>query len=442
MGFCVSDFNVIRPHSEKQEKAIFSRKRFIIAATGIQYGKTTIGAIRTKIAMHTYTDKADNFIIAAPTYKILTQATLPAFLHMMEGYGEYSKVDALFKMYNGGTCYMRTATDPDSVVGITNVRHIWGDESGLYPLYFHENLQARSSIKECPIVYTTSPYSLNWVYTDYIRKHQKDPALVPDLELIQARSDENPFFPRKEFEAKRKSMDPRRFNMIYGGEFHKMEGLVYDIFNEELHVVEPRSFDAGTTFIAGVDWGYTAPASIQVLAVTPTDGVYLCAEFYKTNQTIGMLVEVAHRLDRMFGIDRFYCDPSSPANIAEFGKAGLTALPADNDIRAGVDALYELIAKDQFKVIKGKAPHFLDEVSIYHYPSDEDVGPDKDIKDRLPVKQADHAMDAVRYPVLALKKSHNFRKLVPKVPGTTSADLRSHKSDHILKRKIEPDYDW
>lgn len=78
------------------------------------------------MAMHKYTAETDAFIVAAPTYKIMQQATLPEFLKVMRGFGEYHKGDAMFKMNNGGTCYMRTATDPDSVVGITNCRSIWG----------------------------------------------------------------------------------------------------------------------------------------------------------------------------------------------------------------------------------------------------------------------------------------------------------------------------
>ena len=143
--------NIVSPHSNKQEQAIFSEKPIVIAATGIQWGKTSVGALRTKIAMHTYTDKTDAFIVAAPNYKIMSQATLPAFLKIMEGYGDYKEQKAEFHMHAGGICYMRTATDPDSVVGITNVRHIWGDEAGKYPLYFHENLQARASFKHAPI---------------------------------------------------------------------------------------------------------------------------------------------------------------------------------------------------------------------------------------------------------------------------------------------------
>jgi len=438
----LTGYHTVRPHSEKQQRAIFSDKPIIIAATGIQFGKTTIGALRTKIAMHRFTQRDDAFIVAAPNYKIMSQATLPAFLKIMDGFGEYKEQKAEFHMYNGGICYMRTGTDPDSVVGITNVRHIWGDEAGKYSLYFHENLQARASFKEAPICYTTSPYTLNWVYKDYIRLRMKDPNSLEELELIQARSNENPYFPQKEYERKKASMDPRRFNMIYGGQFSKMEGLVYDNFNEELHICDPIIFGNDTRFIAGVDWGYTAPACIAVLALTPNDGVYLVTEFYKSGQTIGNLVDAAKRLEAIYGIERFYCDPASPANIAEFSKAGMTALPADNDIRPGVDALYELIQTDKFKVFRGKAPHFIDEISLYHYATDEDIPENKDVKERGPVKQDDHAMDAVRYPVLALKQSHNFRKLSPKVPGSSSADLRSHKSDHLLKRKQVDEYDW
>lgn len=434
---------VWRPHSEKQDQALFSGKPITIAATGIQWGKTTVGALKIKILMHKHTDPRDNFIITAPTYKIMQQATLPEFLRVMDGCGEYSKVDACFKMHNGGTCWMRTGTDANSVVGITNVRGVWGDEAGLYSLYFHENIQARASVKEAPIIYTTSPYSLNWIYSDYIRPYHKG-KLHDDVAIIQARSNENPYFPDAEFQRKKATMDPRRFNMIYGGEFHKLEGLVYSCFNEDNHIVKPCELDPRTIYVAGVDWGYTNPACILVLGVTPENGVYLVSEYYQTNKTIGELVDAARRLKTAFNIERFYCDPSSPSNIAEFNKARLTALPADNDIRPGVDAAYELIASDRFHVFEGVAPHFLDEISMYHYPEKIDVTADKDVKEQLPVKQNDHSMDAFRYPVYAMHLTRGlFARRSPKVPRHKSIDTRLHVVDDMIKRGIDHDeYDW
>ena len=280
---------IFRPHSLKQNRCIHSDKKIIILACGIQFGKTMAGAVRTKMYMHRYTEDTDNFLITAPTYKILQQATLPAFLKVMEGYGTYHKVDAMFKMHNGGTCFFRTATDPDSVVGITNVRHIWGDEAGLYSLYFHENIQARSSFRQAPIIYTTSPYSMNWIYTDYIRPYHRGQELSKEVELVQARSDENPYFPKEEFERKKRTMDSRRFNMVYGGEFHKLEGLVYSCFDEENHVVEPIAIPKDAKIIAGVDWGFTNPAVVEVLAITE-NGVFLIHEWYQVQKTIGEMV--------------------------------------------------------------------------------------------------------------------------------------------------------
>jgi len=434
---------IFKPHSLKQEQALFSTKPITICSTGIQWGKSTVGAMFIKKLMHTFTDSRDNFLITAPTYKIMQQATLPEFLRVMEGCGDYSKADAIFKMHHGGTCWLRTGTDPDSVVGITNVRGAWGDEAGLFSLYFHENIQARASIKEAPIIYTTSPYSLNWIYTDYIRPKLKG-KLADDVEIIQARSNENPFFPAAEYERKKRTMDPRRFNMIYGGEYHKIEGLVYDCFDQDVHVIQRKELDHKTVFVAGVDWGFTNPSCILVLAITPNDGVFLVHEFYRSGQTINDLVEIAQKLKTLYNIERFYCDPSSPHNISEFNKHKLTALGADNDIRPGIDAFYEMIRNNKFHVFDGKAPHFLDEISIYHYPAPVDVTADKNIKETLPVKQADHSLDAIRYPIYALSKTKGyFNKRHPVSPRHKEIDYRLHVVDDMLRKNVnDQEYDW
>jgi hypothetical protein len=172
-----------------------------------------------KQRMHEYTDEQDNFIITAPTYKILSQSTLPAFLRLMDGYGRHNKKEDLFEMTHGGRCYFRTETDPDSIVGIPRVRHIWGDEAGKYRLYFWENIQARADSLGCTIDLTTSPYALNWIYKDLIKPQRAGKR--PDITFIQAASWENPYHSLhdpKARELKRATMNIQRYNMIYGGQ--------------------------------------------------------------------------------------------------------------------------------------------------------------------------------------------------------------------------------
>jgi len=383
-----------------------------------------------KIAAHTHTDPLDNFLIVAPTYKILQQSTLPEFFRIMRGYGDYSKSESVFKVHGGGTIYCRTGTDPDSIVGITNIRHVWADEAGLLSTYFWENLQARAAFKSAPITLTTSPYTLNWIYREMIRPKMKDATARPDVELIQAASEENPYMSRHVIETARANMDPRRFNALFGGKWERMSGLVYDCFDEVENTCEPFELPKGTKYVAGVDWGYTHPFVILVRAITPSGQHYQVAEVYEVGLTIDKKIDVAKRLSQVFDIDTFYCDPARPDEIAAFCSARLTAVAANNDIRMGIDRQYELIKSRKFKIFRGTSANTLDEIEGYHYPNPEDRGPDKSDKETLPVDKANHAMDCLRYITMATHRLQDLRK-------PTIADTKSIEQENDIYRRIE-----
>jgi hypothetical protein len=403
------------PHSDKQERALFCTKRILLLGCGTQWGKTQVGGLRMKLKMHTFTAKTDNFLVTAPSYKIMQQSTLPAFLSYMDGYGKYNKAEAIFEMRGGGTCYMRTETDPDSIVGIPNVKHIWGDEAGKYRLYFWENMQARADSTGATIDLTTSPYALNWIYKDLVKPTKQGKR--PDIELIQAASWENPYhslYDPKALAQKRSTMDPRRFQMIYGGEWGQMVGLVYDCWDDERNFVEPFQLPTGTKYYGGVDWGYTDPFVLKVRAVTPDGRHYGISEFYKPGLTLPMQIEIARQKKTTFGIQTFFADPSQPGAIEEFNRNGLPCLPADNDIRKGIDLHYELIKTGKYKEFRGLCPYSADERENYHYPEPKDLKPDQDGKELLPVGQDDHAMDVDRY--LTAMTYRRDAKLSPKLP--------------------------
>lgn len=375
------------PHSQKQQDALFSKSPITLLLTGIQFGKTTVGAMWMKIMMAHHPKREDNFIITAPNYKIMQQSTLPAFLRTMEGLGVYHKADSIFKLYYGGICYLRTNTEPDSIVGITNVRGIWGDEAGKYSLYFWENMQARASFRSCPIFLTTTPYTTNWVYKELLRPVKEGKR--DDCVVIQASSDENPYFPKDEFKRRKLSMDPRRFAALYLGEFEKMHGLVYDCFDDQVHSINPIDLPTGTKFYAGVDWGYTDPFVLNVRAITPNGHHFLVSEFYKTGMTVYDMVLIAKQKQSIYDIKTFYCDPSQPGHIEEFSRNGIPSIGADNDIRRGIDVHYYLIKTNKYHVFK-TAVHTIDEYSTYHYPEPSELRPDQDAKEQKPVGQDDH----------------------------------------------------
>lgn len=340
----------------------------------------------------------------------------------MRGCGEYNKTDQCFKLHWGPSVWIRTATEPDSVVGIPRVRAVWGDEAGKYSLYFWENLEGRAAPMNARILLTTSPYSLNWIWKDLIKPHKAGHR--PDVSLVQATSAENPYFNRSVYEKRRLTMDPRRFAMMYGGEWGRMSGLVYDSWADSENLIDPFELPQGTRYFGGIDWGHTEPFVLVIRAITPDGRHYQVSEFYKSGMTVLDMIQVAKQKKQVYGITRFYAGPDQPGYIEEFNRHGLPCEGAVNDIRRGVDLHYELIKTRRYKIFAQSSPHTLDELESYHYPEPEDLGPDDSSKEMKPVGQNDHALDANRYVTISTYRTQ--LKITPKSPEDSQIKPKDH----------------
>jgi hypothetical protein len=410
-----------------------SKLPIVCLGCGIQFGKTTVGAHKAKLAIHRFTSSDDNFIITAPTYKILAQSTLPAFIKVMAGCGTFMKADMTFKVSGGGTVYFRTGENPDSVVGITNVRFIWGDEAGLYSLYFWENLQARAAFMSAQILLTTSPYTLNWIYREIIRPKLRSADARADVELVQAASWENPHMPKDWIDRSRVTMDPRRFNALFGGKWERMAGLVYDCFDEIENQCEAYALPSGTKYVGGIDWGYTEPFVFKIRAITLEGHHRGVFELYASGLTIAGIIDAVRRAYTTFGVSMIYCGPDQPGYIEELNRHGLHATAANNDVRLGIDRHYELLKTRRLKYFRGTHPYSLDEYETYHYPAPDELKPDEAVKDAKPVQQNDHALDADRYISIMTHAGH--LKHVPKVASELPKQEDQFARIERLKRR-------
>jgi len=163
--------------------------------------------------------------------------------------------------------------------------------------------------------------------------------------------------------------------------------------------------------VAGVDWGWTNPGTIQVYAQDHDGRLYLIYEVYQTQRTDDWWVERGKELKGRFGIELWICDPAMPAYITKFKMAGLNAVEADNDISVGINDARELLQKagdgrprfylyeysladrDEARVDARQPFCFDGEILEYVWPKAQDGKPIKEV----PVKLNDHSMDAWRY---------------------------------------------
>jgi PBSX family phage terminase large subunit len=380
---------------EKQEKFFALENKINIFSGGIQSSKTTTGALRFLMkGLLAHRAKDDNFIVAADVYKTLHQATIPTFKKFCGQYGTMNESRAEFKTHWGSTVFFRTGKIPDSAEGIPRVRRVWLDEGGKVSRYFWENLEGRAAPLSVPIDITTTPYAMNWL-AQMVKDARRGKR--SDVSIVHCRSVESPYFSKEEYQRQKQLLDPVRFRMKYDGEFGQMEGLVYPHYEQCLIPSKPLE---KPTYYAGIDWGYYPdPFCFVIRAVDENRIHYRVNEFYRNHLTIADIVQYCKSVNALYKFKYVVCDPSQPAHIEELNRWGIPAVPANNEIRYGIDVHYALMKDGRFFMFDDQNPLGVDEYSTYHYREQKEMGIDDDLKekDTLPVGQNDHGIDVDRY---------------------------------------------
>jgi len=375
-----------------QDKAIFAKQRFIALIAGLQSGKTMAGAIWARKKWDE--SMQGDGLICAPTYKILSQSTLPKFFELNPDLKKYfKKMEQVIEVPGRKPIYIRSTENPNVIEGMT-LEWIWADEAGQMKLDAWINFQGRLSILQGQLFISTTPYTMNWLATDFYKNWKEG---HKDFLVVQFKSKDNPFFPNEEYERVKATMDPRIFRRRYDGSLEKMEGLVYDQFSIEKHTLHTQYVVNFKEVICGIDWGWTNPSAIAIIGIDTDNNFYIIDEYYKPEKTKDEVIEAMKGLIAKHKARLFYPDPEDPEALSKMITAGI--MPREvkkgkGSVIAGIDRVRELIFNNQLKVYNN-CIHTLDEFSNYHYPK----GKDDRNELELPVPDSDHLMDAIRYAI-------------------------------------------
>lgn len=416
---------------QKQDRALVSLKRFIVCVSGIQGGKSTIGAIwlLAKIQANHQKGKIGDYLIAAPTVKILNQSTLPKFKELFPAdWGEWREQRQCFELAWGGTIFVRSTEDPDHLEGMTILAG-WLDETGQMKEQAWINVQGRLSINMGPCILTTTPYVENWFWKLVKRIRSNED---PDYEFLNWRSIDNPGFPQSEFDRAKRELPKAIFERRYLGLFTRMEGLIYQDLDEH-NFAPPMVIPGEWKRFAGIDFGHNHPTAIVFVAEKPEvwelnkktgqkvlkepSVFYIYREFYKSHC---LLREVAEHLNRE-NISYVLGDPRAAQEIAELRRVyGVKHIhQADNKVDIGIERVATLIKTNRLILVKKRVPNTSNEIESYHYAE----GQDK------PLKKDDDAMDALKYAF-----SRQFKSLYPKRTQTRQRRF----SSRLASAQVDP----
>lgn len=196
-----------------------------------------------------------------------------------------------------------------------------------------------------------------------------------------------------------------RYRTMYSGVFFKRyilglwvvaEGIIYDMFREEEHVIPQKKDDDFTSYYVSCDYG-TQNATVFLLWGKDRDGTWTgIREYYYSGRD-----EAAQKTDTEYADDleewlhglkpTIVIDPSAASFIAELKKRGYHIKKAKNSVLDGIRFVASLLMQQKLKFCEG-CKNTIKEFGAYIWDRKaSENGEDK------PVKKFDHAMDAVRY---------------------------------------------
>jgi PBSX family phage terminase large subunit len=243
---------------------------------------------------------------------------------------------------------------------------------------------------------TTNPDSkFHWLKTDFLDKFADDPK---ELASFKFKLDDNPYLTDEYKDALKKEYSGLWYRRFIEGEWVQAEGAVFDFFDDDLHTVAEAPTYA-KYFLLGVDYGTTNPFAAVLVGFNDDHhpALWVEKEYYWDSRSMGYSktdAEYFQDLKREFGgypIKTIYLDPSAQSFEVELRRNKWPVKQAKNEVLDGIRAVSTYLSQGDL-VIKKCCHNLLKEFESYVWDEKSvRLGQDK------PIKQRDHALDALRY---------------------------------------------
>jgi PBSX family phage terminase large subunit len=267
------------------------------------------------------------------------------------------------------------------------------DEATIIPETVFKMLVSRCAMGGAKIFATTNPDSpYHWLKRDYLTDN-------PDVKSWQFTLDDNPELKQEEKEYLKRQYRGLWYQRFIEGKWVQAEGAIYDFFDQEYNCIMDVGKLANYYFM-GVDYGTTNPCAMVLIGYNPVNSPHFWVEdeyYYdsKLKQRQKTDSEYAQDLIKFaYGrnVRAIYVDPSAASFKAELMKSGVQNLfDARNEVIDGIRFVSDLLNNGTLKVYK-KCAHLINEFTSYVWDKNSaKTGVDK------PLKENDHALDALRY---------------------------------------------
>lgn len=354
----------------------FNRHNFVIAGKSVgAVRRNVITDLKERLKYRGYTvsdNRSDNLLI-------VRKGSIENYFYVFGGRDERSQ---------------------DYVQGMT-LAGIFLDEVALMPRSFVEQCMGRCSVTGSKYWFNCNPESpMHWFKIEELDKADEKKLLHLHFTLH-----DNPSLSNEIIE---------RYESIYSGVYYlrfilgnwvNVDGVIYDCFDKEKNTFTalPKYLEEDGYAYYGCDYGTANPHVYlegfidREISNIPT--LYITKEYYYSGRN-----EYNAKSDQQYVADFFdfnegqryksiAIDPSAKSFITAARQSGIKVSQADNDVQTGIKLVYTMMHNGLIKINADRCPNLMKELGTYMW----DEKKADTLGKEQPIKQNDHACDALRY---------------------------------------------
>lgn len=391
--------------SKKQKQVLswwehpkYKEKEAIICDGSVRAGKTVIMSLSYIFwAMESYDE--EQFGMAGKTIGSLRRNVIRPLKKMLRGRGyavKDNRTDNILEITkNGKTNYFflfggKDEASQDLVQGLTAAGFFF-DEVALMPQSFVNQATARLSVDGAKAWFNCNPAGPHhWFKLEWIDKLSEKHAIRIHFEM-----EDNPSLTQRVIDRYKRMYSGVFYDRFIRGLWVLSEGIIFDNFNKDTMVKEPPADIPANQYYVSIDYG-TQNATAFLLWGRYGKQWHCIDEWYYSGRDSSRQKtdeEYSQELRKFVGGKKatIIVDPSAASFIAQLQKDGFTVIKARNDVLDGIRATQVAMNKGSI-YFSSKCTNLFTEFASYIWDEKAtERGEDK------PIKQHDHACDALRY---------------------------------------------
>jgi hypothetical protein len=399
-----------------QGKALSSEARIILISAGRQSGKTIIGSLWLYHQMLKYGD--GDYLSVSSSFPLMDKKLIPSYLDFFSHIGlcklpdDFLSAKKILKIDGMGlkaNIFFGSAKNAASLESSTALAaHL--DEAGQseFSSKAYDAILGRLSRSGGKILITTTVYNLDWLYHRVYLPFTKGD---PDYDVIQFESIMSPGFSKVQFEWLRSTLPSWQFDREYRGLFSRPAGLIYNDFDETIHVIKPIPIPPQWNWHVGIDPGAVHTALVWVAEDPKEKKYYLVRSYLDGNMTTKEHVAKARRFSEFGRVTQWVGGAGSEDQFRMDWKAqGIHVRePEIRDVESGIDAVTALLKENRLFIFDTEENQPLIEQLRSYSRQLDDSG---QITDKIENKQKAHYADCLRYFAVGTTMRYNPQRFL------------------------------